>query len=153
MKQDCSAWPLFLDSSFTHPLIFTSLGPTVYEIVETPTRQSAQPLNILAGHAGGIVAGIIAISLSHAWAVPAVSVHGVPMLRVVSVAIAACLTVIGTLSLKAQQPAALSTTLLIALGTMQTWHAIISIAASVGVLSIIAEPIRRRRVKTQSASA
>ncbi len=121
---------------FLHsPLIFTSLGPTAYEMIETPTRPSARTYNVLVGHSVGIVAGLVALGSSHAWAEPAVSLHGVPLQHVVAVLIAGFLTVVGTLMLKATQPASLSTTLLIGLGTMQTWHAVLSIAVSVGVMA------------------
>ena len=143
----------FLGYLFHSPLIFTSLGPTAFEIVETPTRPSAKPYNILMGHAIGIVAGLIGLGISHAWAVPPVSVHGVPPLRILSVAIAGLLTVIGTLALKATQPASLSTTLLISLGTMQTWHAVLSIVIGVGLMASIGEPIRRIRERSPAGSA
>jgi hypothetical protein len=32
------------------PLIFTSLGPTAYEMVERPTSRSAKTYNIIVGH-------------------------------------------------------------------------------------------------------
>ena len=127
------------------PLVFTSLGPTAYEVIETPNRPSAKPYNIIVGHAVGIVAGLVANGISNAWSVPAVSVHGVPPLRIVSILIAALLTVLGTLALKATQPAALSTTLLITLGDMQSWHAVLSLMGGIVLIAVVGEPIRRRR--------
>lgn len=137
---------------FHSPLVFTSLGPTAYEMVETPTRPSAQPYNVLVGHGVGIVAGLVALGISHAWVAPAVSVHGVALQRVFAVMIAGFLTVVGTLTLKATQPASLSTTLLVALGTMQTWHAVLSIAISVCLMAAIGQPIRRIRIRATASS-
>ncbi len=134
---------------FLHsPLIFTSLGPTIYEMIETPKQPSARLYNVLVGHATGIVAGLVALWVTHAFAAPAISVHGLVFVRVLSAVLAGFLTVVGTLLLKATQPAAVSTTLLIALGTMQTWHAVLSIACGVALIAAIGEPIRRSRLKS-----
>lgn len=134
-------------SYFLHaPLVFASLGPTIYEMIEMPAQPSARPYNVLVGHAIGILAGVVALWTTHAFAAPALSVHGLPLRRVLSVAIAGFLTVLGTLLLKATQPAALSTTLLISLGTMQTWYAIVSIACGVVLIVAAGEAIRRSRL-------
>jgi hypothetical protein len=39
------------------PLIFASLGPTAYELVEQPRLPSARPYNIIVGHLIGLGAG------------------------------------------------------------------------------------------------
>ncbi|MGC2639525.1 MAG: hypothetical protein WA294_20245, partial [Acidobacteriaceae bacterium] len=36
------------------PMIFASLGPTAYELIETPHRRSAEPYSIVVGHAVGV---------------------------------------------------------------------------------------------------
>lgn len=132
----------------THqPLMFASLGPTAYELVETPERQSARPYNILVGHLVAVVGAFVALALSHAWAVPAVSSSGVPLLRVWAAMLAATFTVFVTLLLKATQPAALSTTLLISLGVMQTWKDGAIIMIAVVLMTLIGEPVRRLRCK------
>jgi CBS-domain-containing membrane protein len=41
-------------------LIFASLGPTAYELVETPSRPSARPYNVIVGHLIAILAGFAA---------------------------------------------------------------------------------------------
>lgn len=128
------------------PLIFASLGPTIFEIVEMPKQPSARPYNVLVGHAVGILAGVVALGVTHAFAAPALSTHGIPPVRVLSVVIAGFLTVTGTLLLKATQPAALATSLLVALGLMQTWPAILSIVVSVSLIVAVGEPIRRSRL-------
>jgi hypothetical protein len=129
------------------PLIFASLGPTIYEMVEMPSQPSARPYNVLVGHSIGLIAGVVALEATHAFAAPALSVHGIPLVRVLSVVIASFLTVVGTLLLKATQPAALSTTLLVALGTMETWQAILSVSCGVLLIVFVGEPIRRWRLK------
>ena len=52
----------------THqPLIFASLGPTAYELVEQPQMPSARPYNVIVGHLIGLSAGFLALYLSNAW--------------------------------------------------------------------------------------
>jgi CBS-domain-containing membrane protein len=130
------------------PFVFASLGPTAYEIVETSKRPSARPYNIIVGNLIAVLAGFAAVWLTGAWSMPRVSSHGVPLERVWAATIAALLTVLGTLLARATQPAALSTTLLIALGVMQTARDGIIIMLSVIVLTAVGEPLRRWRIRS-----
>ncbi len=127
------------------PLIFASLGPTAYEVIETPDRPSARPYNLLVGHGIGILSGVVALLLTHAWSAPMVTLAGVPAIRIVSIAFAGLFTVIGTLTLKATQPAALSTTLLVSTGIMQSGRAIICICFSVVLFALLSIPLRKLR--------
>jgi hypothetical protein len=129
------------------PLVFASLGPTAYELVETPNRATARPYNILMGNAIALLSAFAALMLTHAWAVPSVSASGVPLLRVWATGLAAAFTVLGTLLARATQPAAVSTALLIASGVMQTWHDAAMIVAAVLLMVIAGEPLRRWREK------
>ena len=52
------------------PLIFASLGPTAYELVEQPQLKSARSYNIVVGHLIGMGAGFFAIYLFNAWTAP-----------------------------------------------------------------------------------
>lgn len=124
------------------PFIFTSLGPTAYELVETPERRSAHPYSIVMGHLIAVVAGFIAIYVTGAVLAAPVSSSGVPLPRLGAAALAATLTVLGTLALKASQPAALSTTLLIALGTMQQPRDAAIIMGAVLLMALCGEPLR-----------
>jgi hypothetical protein len=63
------------------------------------------------------------------------------------------LTVFFTLLARATQPAALSTTLLVALGIMQSWHDGVMILAGVLLITAMGEPIRRYRAKGQPVQA
>ncbi len=132
----------------THqPLVFASLGPTAYEIIEKPGQPSARPYNVIVGHFIAVLAGFAALFIVHAWSVPSVSASGVPFLRVWAAVIAALITVFFTLLVKATQPAALSTTLLVSLGIMQTsWEAAM-IMAGVVLITAVGEPMRRMRLK------
>lgn len=130
------------------PLIFASLGPTAYELVEQPQLRSARAYNIVVGHLIGLGAGFVAIYLSNAWAAPNVISSGVVSTeRLWAVAIAATITTLVTLMLKAGQPAALATTLLVSLGSMQTRRDALAIMAGVLIITAIGEPVRRFRLK------
>ncbi|UWZ86231.1 HPP family protein [Occallatibacter riparius] len=135
----------------THqPMLFTSLGPTAYELVETPHRPTARPYSILVGHLIAVIGGYIALWVTGAWHVAPVSTAELLPARIGAAAIAAMLTVFGTLFLKASQPAALSTTLLIALGTMQRPRDAAVIMAAVALMNLLGEPIRAVRLRTQT---
>jgi hypothetical protein len=127
------------------PLLFASLGPTAFEMIETPERRSARPYNILVGNVIAVLTALTALWLTHAWSVPAVSAGGVPLPRVWAAALAATLTAFGTLLARAMQPAALSTTLLMSLGVMQTARGGAVIMTAVLLMIAIGEPIRRLR--------
>lgn len=130
------------------PIIFASLGPTAFELIETPKRKSARPYNILVGNLIGVFAAFFALWVTRAWWVPAVSISGVPLPRVWAVLVAASLTVLGTLLANATQPAALSTTLIMATGVMQTKSDGLIVMAAVLLMVAIGEPVRRWRVRT-----
>jgi hypothetical protein len=130
------------------PLIFASLGPTAYELVEQPQVRSARVYNIVVGHLIGLGAGFLAVYLMNAWTAPNVISAGIVSTeRVWATTIAATLTTFFTLILRAGQPAALATTLLVSLGAMQTRQGALAIVAGVLIITIIGEPVRRFRLK------
>ena len=130
------------------PLIFASLGPTAYELVEQPQARSARAYNIIVGHLIGLGAGFLALYLLNAWIEPNVILTGiVSTRRLFAVTLAASLTTLITLILKAGQPAALATTLLISLGSMQTFHDAVAIIVGVLIITAAGEPVRRFRLK------
>jgi len=130
------------------PIIFASLGPTAYELVEQPQLPSARAYNIIAGHLIGLSAGFLAVYLLNAWAEPNVLATGiVSARRVWAVAISAAVTTLVSLIVKAGQPAALATTLLVSLGAMQTRRDAIAIVIGVLLVTGIGEPMRRFRLR------
>jgi len=137
----------FVGWAAQQPFVFASLGPTAYELVETPERPSARPYNIIAGHLIAVLAGFAALWLTHASGAPPISLGTVPLRRISAAVVAVVLTVFVTLLARATQPASLSTTLLIALGIMQSWKAGMIIMASVLLMTVIGEPLRRWRAR------
>ncbi|HEX4066648.1 MAG TPA: HPP family protein [Acidobacteriaceae bacterium] len=132
------------------PLIFASLGPTAYELIETPHRRSARPYSIFIGHLTGVTAAYLALVLTHSWHLSRVSDSGVPFPRIWAAVLASGLTVFGTLLLRASQPAAISTTLLIATGIMQTPRDAAIIMGAVVLMLLFGEPLRRWRLNEQN---
>jgi hypothetical protein len=133
------------------PLVFTSLGPTAFEMIETPHRKSAKPYNVVGGHLIGVASGFAALWITGAWWLPPVSAGHVALARVGAAAVASLLTVLGTMLAKATQPAALSTTLLIALGTLQVPRDAAVIMAAVLLITGLGEPLRIWRNRENSA--
>ena len=131
------------------PLIFASLGPTAYELVETPERKSARPYNVAVGHLVAVVAGFLALWATDARRTPAFSSGTIHWQRIWAVVMAASLTVVVTLLIKARQPAALSTTLLVALGSMQTWQDGFYLMGGVLIILFCGEPVRRWRLRAR----
>jgi hypothetical protein len=81
------------------PLIFASIGPTAYELVEQPQLRSARAYNVIVGHLVGLGAGFLAIYVANAWAAPDVlTARTLSTERLWAVAIAAGATTLGTLS-------------------------------------------------------
>ena len=146
----CEAGLLFLAGTAAvllhKPFFFASLGPTAYELTETPERESAKPYCILVGHLIGVVSGFAALLLTHAWSAPAVSTNSITWPRVWAAVVATLFTVFGTLLARATQPAALSTTLMVATGSMQRWEDGPVIMAAIGLITLIGEPLRRWRI-------
>jgi hypothetical protein len=130
------------------PLIFASLGPTAYELVEQPRMPRARPYNVIVGYLIGLSAGFVAVYLLNAWAAPNVVATGVvSRQRMWATAISAALTTLLSLALKAGQPAALATTLLVSLGAMQTRRDAMAIIVGVLLVTALGEPVRRLRLK------
>jgi CBS-domain-containing membrane protein len=135
-----------------NPLVFASLGPTAYELVETPERPTARPYNIVAGHLLGVLSAFLALFLTHADRVPPLNGGGIALPRVWAAGIAAALTVLATLLARATQPAAVATALLVALGNMQHWRDGFFIMAAVLLITALGTPIRKLRLKALGKS-
>ena len=130
------------------PLLFTSLGPTAYEIVEKPKSSSAKFYNVVAGHFLALGAGFLALWMFAAGNAPKVASAGfVSSPRLWAAVVAVAITTLVTLALKANQPAAMATTLLVTLGSMQRARDAAAIAVGVLILAIVGIPVRRQFAK------
>lgn len=130
------------------PLLFASLGPTVYEILEKPYSESSKTYNIVVGHYAALGAGFFALWALDAWRSPKVMAAGfVPGPRMWAAVVATSLTALFCLALHASQPASLSTALLITLGSMQTARDAAAIAIGVAIVAAVGAPVRLQRAK------
>jgi hypothetical protein len=103
--------------------------------------------NVVVGQFVGLGAGFAALAIIGAWNAPVV--NGTTFLsapRLWAAVIAAFLTTFVNLLLRSGQPAALATTLLVALGAMQSARAALWIVIGVLTLAVIGEPVRRIRL-------
>jgi HPP family len=132
------------------PVIFASLGPTAYELVEQPLAPSARTYNIIAGHMVGLGAGFVSLWLLSAWSAPKVASAGfITSPRLWAAVLAVVITTAITLALKASQPASLSTSLLVSLGSMQTGVDAVAITIAVLIMAAAGEPLRRQFAKSR----
>lgn len=132
------------------PLIFASLGPTAYELVEKPNSPSARTYNIIAGHMLALGCGFFSLWLFNAWSSPKVaSAEIVSSPRIWAAVLAATLTTAASLLVKASQPASLSTALIVSLGSMQTRRDAAAIIIGVLILAAVGEPFRRQFARTR----
>ncbi len=129
------------------PLLFASLGPTAYELVETPERTSAKPYNVVVGHLIGVLSGLVAAWVTRADLAASVSMNSFPGMRVFAAVLACTATVLVTLAIAAAQPAAIASALLIALGMMPGWRGGVEIMAAVLLMLIFGEPVRIWRLR------
>lgn len=132
------------------PFIFASMGPTAYEMIEQPQLKSARPYNVIVGHVAGLGCAWLALWICAAAASPKVATAGfVAGPRLWAALLSVVLTTLITLVLRASQPASLSTTLLVSLGSMQTARDAAAIVIAVLILAAAGEPLRRLRLKAR----
>lgn len=127
------------------PLLFASLGPTVFIQLETPRQPAARPWNVVAGHAMGLLAAVAALCVTGARHMPPPVLSGIlSWQRELASALAMALLFLIQPALKASHPAAASTTLLVTLGAVSFEpRAMLIIAAGIILTALMGEPSRR----------
>ncbi len=137
-----------------NPWLFSSLGPTAYELAEKPALRSARPYNAIMGHLVGIGGGFAGVAIVGAWSAPAVNAHTfVTPARLWASVLAVLITTALNLLLRSGQPAALATTLLVSLGAMQTAYAALWLAVGVVIIAVVGEPVRRVRLSVKQLTS
>lgn len=111
-------------------------GTTASELVETTERKTGGPYNIFVGHLVGVMSGFMAV---HAISVPGLATELSLFPRIGAAVLAAALTVLITLAVKASQPAAVATALIVALALFHWQDGF-----------VIGEPLRVRRMREKS---
>jgi CBS-domain-containing membrane protein len=119
------------------PWLFPSLGPTVMLFFESPGEPASRPLNALAGHGVGLVAGaamLYAFGLQHA---PSVAAAGLTPGHLVAGALSVALTTVVLTWLKTPHPPAGATTLIVSLGILKDPAALLSMAGAIVLITAV----------------
>jgi hypothetical protein len=129
------------------PLLFPSLGPTIFLQVYDPDQESSRPYNVILGHALGILAAVLGLMATGAGMDPSVLGSGeLTWPRVWAAVIAMALTLALQVPLKAGHPPASATALLLALGGFSvSWPDMIVLAAGILLTAALGEVLRRLR--------
>jgi CBS domain-containing membrane protein len=128
---------------FKQPLLFPSLGPSVFLFFETPLAANASPRNTIAGHLVGLVAGLAALAMFGLWSAPSILVSGVTLSRVGAAAVAVALTSAILVAVRLPHPPAGATTLIVALGLLTGGRAALFITAGVVLMTVVSWLINR----------
>jgi hypothetical protein len=129
--------------------LFPSLGPTIYLQTQKPAEPASRFLNVVLGHLLGLAAGFAGIFLFSAFNDPiTLQTKELTPARLGAAVIALALTLLLTLLLKAHHPPAGATTLLTALGSIQTLQDSINLMIGVLIVAIAGELFRKTRTTT-----
>jgi hypothetical protein len=129
------------------PWLIPSLGPTAYLQAENPAHPTTRFYNTVVGHFVGLLAGFASVALLNAWDAPAVlTSKELVLVRVFAAVIAMVLTIGVAPLLHASHPPAAATTLLVALGSLQTLNDAINVMIGVIIVAAIGELLRRARL-------
>ena len=126
--------------------LFPSLGPTIYLQTQKPADPSSRFLNVVLGHLLGLGAGFAGVFLFNAFNDPVtLQAKELTAGRLGAAVVALGLTLLLTLLLKVHHPPAGATTLLTALGSVQTAQDAINLMIGVLIVAIVGELIRLTR--------
>jgi hypothetical protein len=129
------------------PWLIPSLGPTAYLQAENPAHPTTRFYNIIVGHLVGVLAGFGSVALLNAWNAPAVlTSKELALVRVFAAVIAMVATIGIAPLLRASHPPAAATTLLITLGSLQTFNDALNIMIGVITVAVVGELLRRVRL-------
>lgn len=126
------------------PLLFPSLGPTIFVITLAPNEPIARFRNIIIGHGVGIISALITIpligmiqhQLSH-------SEMSIQLSYGLAAALAVSLTILLQVIIRALHPPAAATTMLLVLcGVKSDWPTIMFVMGSVIFVAFYGELIR-----------
>lgn len=128
---------------FKQPLLFPSLGPSVFLFFETPLAPNASPRNTILGHLIGLVCGLFALFVFGLWTAPSVLQAGMTVPRIGAAALAVALTSGLLVVTRLPHPPAGATTLIVALGLLIGMRAAICITLGVVLLTAVSFVINR----------
>jgi len=112
------------------PFLFPSLGPTAFVIYFASTSRQAAPRNVVCGQMIGLGSGVVSVVLLGLWGVP-VDLTSIGFHRLAAALLALSLTFILMSWLGVEHAPAGATTLIVALGVVNTPWGILAMAAAV----------------------
>jgi CBS domain-containing membrane protein len=119
------------------PLLFPSLGPTVFLFFETPLTPQASPRNTLIGHGVALLAGYVSLAIFGLLAAPSVLESGVTVPYIGAAALSILITMALLVLLSSPHPPAGATTLIVSLGFLTTLAQLAAMAAGVILLTVV----------------
>ena len=129
------------------PWLGPSLGPTIILVTMSPAHPTARAWNIVAGHLGGLAAGIAAVMLLGAQSAPNPLETGeLTAVRVAAATLAILVTAFLGIAMRASHPPAAATTLLVALGAISGPSQILATIVGVLIVAVAGEIVRRYRL-------
>lgn len=109
------------------PLIAPPLGATVYLCATIPLSPTVRTRNIVFGHAIAILCGYLALSTAGLCDAPSAALEGYSSCHATAAVVALVLTVIALVALGMPHPPCGATTLIVALGVLRGWPALIAL--------------------------
>ncbi len=129
------------------PWLFPSLATTASLQIETPTQPGARFYNTVVGHGAALAMGFLAVAIFRANDLPGVAVSGhIVAARLWATVLAMGLTTLVTILLRAPNPAAGATTLLVSLGLFRTWRDAVVVVVGVLIVAVVGDALRRLRL-------
>jgi hypothetical protein len=125
------------------PLLFPSLGPTVFLVFEKPLAPESSPRNTLIGHCVGIAVGSGAIVLFGLRGARNILEGGATPARIGAATFSVAVTGALLLLFDAAHPPAGASTLIVSLGLLATPRTVLAMAAGVVLLTVAAWLINR----------
>jgi CBS domain-containing membrane protein len=119
------------------PLLFPSLGPTVFLFFETPLSPQASPRNTLIRHGVALLAGYASLAIFSLFAAPSVLETGVSLPYIGAAALSILITMALLIVLSSPHPPAGATILIVSLGLLTTPAQLAAMAAGVVLLTIV----------------
>ena len=125
------------------PLLFPSLGPTVFVLFETPMSETGSPRSTITGHFVAMTVGLFFLVAFGLYGLPSTNIYGVTFAHVIAAALAVALTSGILVFSQIRHPPAGATALMVSLGLLTTPRELLSIAAGVVLITITGWAINR----------
>jgi CBS domain-containing membrane protein len=127
------------------PLLFPSLGPSLMLVADSPSQPTTRTWNIIVGHTVGLLVGLFAIVVTGLQGAPPVTEAGTSGARVLATALALALTTAILHLIDRRHPPAGATTLIVALGLLDSPHELAAMFVSFLLLAGVCALLQRVR--------